>query len=56
MSARTANRLSKEGINTLKDLDDYSIDSLADIDGIGKVALEEIKLYRDQLCEMRQIQ
>ena len=47
MSVRTANRLSKEGINTLKDLDNYSVDSLADIDGIGKVALEEIKLYRE---------
>lgn len=46
MSVRTANRLAREGILTLKDLDDCSIESLADIDGIGKITLEEIKIYK----------
>ncbi len=46
MSVRTANLLARKGIFTLKDLDDCSMENLADIEGIGKVTLEEIKLYK----------
>jgi len=46
MSARVIHCLERAGITTLREMDLYPIDDFASIDGIGSVAIREIREYR----------